>query len=200
MYPPIDIGEKFRIVHPEQVGSSGSRLELIMQRGAFGSGEHETTASCLAILETLPDLKGRKILDLGSGTGILAIAALKMGAAHALCVDLEPAAVKTAQRNCRLNDVADRTEHLCGTLADVDQDGFDLVLANIYGDILLAVAASLIGKTEAGGNLLLSGIPWEDNFAVRQAYLSRSCRLLQNRMLDEFSTLWLEKLAPGVTT
>jgi len=193
MYPPIDIGEKFRIVPPEHPGSSSSRLDLIMQRGAFGSGEHETTASCLALLETLPDLEGRRVLDLGSGTGILAIAALKMGAAHALCVDLAPAAVATARINCRLNGIAGRVEHLCGTLEDVRQTGFELVLANIYGDILLTVAHLLTSKTGEGGNLLLSGITWQDNFDVRQAYLDRGCRLLQNRMLEEFSTVWLEK-------
>lgn len=197
MYQPIEIGENFRIVSPGQPASPGRRLDLIMQRGAFGSGEHETTASCLAVLETLPELRAMKVLDLGSGTGILAVAAVKMGAEQALCVDPEPAAVETARGNCRLNGVADRTEHLCGTLEAVDQGGFDLILANIYGDILLAVAEPLVRKTVVGGHLLLSGILWEHNFAVREAYLAQGCRLLKNHMLEEFSTLWLKKVSGG---
>ncbi len=197
MYQPFDIGKRFRIVAAESSQCPDARINLIMQRGAFGSGEHETTISCLEFLENLPDLAGRQVLDLGSGTGILAIAALRLGAAGALCVDIEAAAVATARENCRLNQVSDRADHLVGTIENISTGPFDLVLANIYGDILLAVAGRLAALTAPGGDLLLSGILWEDNFAVRQAYRKHGCELMTNRMLPEFSSLWLKKARSG---
>lgn len=194
MYEPFKIGEKFRIVPPGHPARSDGRIDLVMQRGAFGSGEHETTVSCLALLEGLPDMTGRRVLDLGSGTGILAIAALKLGAASALCVDIEAAAVATAAANCASNQVADRAIHLTGTLDAVIDDPFDLVMANIYGDILLSIAAPLTKLTVPGGDLLLSGILWEYNFDVRQTYQNNGCELVSNRLLKEFSSLWLRKI------
>lgn len=193
MYRPFPIGNRFRITPPGQPPSTDGRIDLVMQRGAFGSGEHETTESCLTRLETLA-LNGDRLLDLGSGTGILAIAALKLGAGHATCVDIEATAVATAEENCRLNGFDERVRHLTGTLDDVDEAGFDLILANIYGDILIALAAPLVAKARPGATLLLSGILWEYNFDVRQAYERQGCRIVANQMLEEFSTILLEKV------
>ncbi len=193
MYEPFEIGQTFRIIPPEHPSSEDGRIDLITQRGAFGSGEHETTVSCLELLESLPNLSGKRVLDLGSGTGILAIAALKLGAAHALCVDIAAEAVETARHNCQVNAVDDRVEHVCGTLSDIGDSQFDLVLANIYGDILLDVAAPLVERTVSGGDLLLSGILWEYNYDVRNRYEQYHCTLVKNRMLPEFSSLWLKK-------
>jgi len=191
-YRPFPIGERFRIVPPGTEPDPG-RIDLVMQRGAFGSGEHETTESCLERLEELPALREARVLDLGSGTGILAIAALKLGAAQAVCVDIDAMAVETARTNCRLNGCLDHTVHITGTLADIDEGGFDVVLANIYGDILIDLAVPLTAKVRSEGLLLLSGILWEYNFDVRQAYERQGCRVLKNRLLDEFSTLLLQK-------
>lgn len=192
-YQPFDIGKRFRITPPDSPAARDGRIDLVMQRGAFGSGEHETTESCLDILETLPDVSGARVLDLGSGTGILAIAALKLGAAHAVCVDIEDKAVETARTNCTLNGVNGRVSHIVGTLDDVHEQGFNLILANIYGDILLALSQSLTAKAKSGAHLLLSGILWEYNFDVRQAYEQQGCVVEKNRLLDEFSTVLLKK-------
>lgn len=193
MYQPFSIGDSFRIAPPGAAPSSDGRIDLWMARGAFGSGEHETTASCLELLEALPQVPNARVLDLGSGTGILSIAALKLGAAEALCIDIEPQAVASAENACRQNGVASRVRHLCGTLDDTEEGDFDLVLANIYGDILLEVAEGLVAATRPGGTLLLSGILWEYNFPVRQSYERLGCRVLKNRMLEEFSTVLLTK-------
>lgn len=193
MYQPFNIGTNFRITPPGHPPSTDGRIDLVMQRGAFGSGEHETTVSCLEILEAFPEIKGARVLDLGSGTGILAIAALALGSAHAVCVDIEQKAVETAQLNFQLNDLDGRATHMIGTLDTVAEDGFDLILANIYGDILLDLVDSLTFKLKPGGTLLLSGILWEYNFDVRQAYEKRGCEVLRNRILDEFSTILLRK-------
>ena len=193
MYQPFNIGSNFRIAPPDSAASTDERIDLVMQRGAFGSGEHETTVSCLEALESFPQISGAKVLDLGSGTGVLAIASLKLGAAHTVCVDIEPSAVETAQINFQLNELDGQATHITGTLDAVTEAGFDLILANIYGDILLDLVDPLTAKLKPGGTLLLSGILWEYNFDVRQAYEKRGCEVVRNRILEEFSTILLRK-------
>ncbi|MCP3178040.1 50S ribosomal protein L11 methyltransferase [Desulfuromonas sp. KJ2020] len=195
-YAPFTIGHRFCITPPDDTPIRDDRLPLVMESGAFGSGEHETTASCLEILEDLPDLIGKTLLDLGSGTGILAIAALKLGASHALCVDIDPTAVVTCQHHSHLNGVVDKIDHLCGTLDQVAAGSFDLILANIYGDILLSVADALVSKAAPGAHILLSGMLWEYNYDVRQKYERLGCQVIRNRMLDEFSTVLMQKSTP----
>lgn len=192
-YQPFEIGKQFLIVPPNISLLDSGRIQLIMERGAFGSGEHETTMSCLEILETLPPVKNLKILDLGSGTGILSIATLLLNSGHAWCVDIENVAVKSCQRNCQLNKIDNDITHICGTLDQLEEGNFSLVLANIYGDILLDVAAGLVNKAASGAFLLLSGILWEYNFEVRKKYQELGCTLIKNRLLDEFSTVLLQK-------
>ncbi len=192
-FTPFDIGHRFRILPVGFPPSTDNRLDLIMAAGAFGSGEHETTASCLEIIETLPQLKNARILDLGSGTGILAIAALKLGARSALCLDIDPGAIESCRVNAEINGVAKRVDHFCGFLDQCPETNFDLILANIYGDILLAVAGDLVTKAAPGSPLLLSGILWEYNFDVRTRYEKLGCTIVKNRLLDEFSTILLKK-------
>ena len=136
---PFEVGQRFRVVPPGTRASVESRIELILAPGAFGSGEHETTASCLELIERMPQVRGARVLDLGSGTGILAIAALKMGARFATCVDNDPGAVRTGERNCALNHLRGSVEHLCGTLHELEVDCFDVVFANLHGDLLLGL-------------------------------------------------------------
>ncbi|GAB6084673.1 50S ribosomal protein L11 methyltransferase [Desulfuromonas carbonis] len=192
-YSPFLIGERFRICPPGTPPADDGRIDLVMDRGAFGSGEHETTVSCLEALEDLRFSGSERILDLGSGTGILAIAALLLGGGAAWCVDIEADAVASCRRNCAHNKVARRVQHCQGTLERLTETGFDLVLANIYGDILLQVAPQLVAAARPGALLLLSGILWEYNFDVRQCYRRLGCRVIRNRMLPEFSTVLLEK-------
>jgi len=190
-YDPIHIGDRIRIVAPG-TPAAPNRIDLVMARGAFGSGEHETTASCIEILETL-DLAGKRFLDLGSGTGILAIAAIQLGATGGVCVDIEEDAVESARHNCSLNNIGSEIKHICGTLDDITETGFDIILANIYGDILLAVCNDLVPKAKTGGTLLLSGILWEYNFDVRDKYEKAGCDVIRNRIMEEFSTVLLRK-------
>ncbi len=188
------IGNKFRIYPENTSPTSDNRINIAMAAGAFGSGEHETTASCLKIMEQLPEIRGARILDLGSGTGILSIAALKLGAQHALCVDIDPAAVTTCKLNCEINGVTDQIEHLCDTLDAVNTTNYDFILANIYGDILLDVAQDLINKAAPQASLLLSGILYEYNFDIRNQYSKLGCEVITNSMLGEFSTVLLKKI------
>jgi ribosomal protein L11 methyltransferase len=189
MTAPLLIGTRFRVVPCDAAPTLDGRIELRMTLGAFGSGEHETTASCLEMLAELEPLDGARVLDLGSGTGILSIAALGLGASSALCVDLDPRAVECARRNCLASGVSERVSHLAGELRDVPNARFDLVLANIHGDLLVELGRELVSRTRAGGWLLLSGIAWEQRFDVRLRYQRLGCELVRERMLEEYCTL-----------
>lgn len=191
-FAPLLIGQGFTIVPPQTAAPDNNRLSIVMARGAFGSGDHETTRSCLEIMETLRFSASPNILDLGSGTGILAIAALKLFGGHAWCVDIAESAITSARHNCDLNQI-DSVTHHCGTLDSLTKSDFDLVLANIYGDILLDVAEDLVNRTATGATILLSGILWEYNFDIRERYQSLGYTLIKNRLLEEFSTVLLRK-------
>lgn len=192
-YQPFVLGTKFCILPPDLTPPPGDHINLTMNRGAFGSGEHETTRSCIEYLETLNFTGQEKILDLGSGTGILSIAALLLGAGNAWCVDIEEAAVKSCEENCKLNGVNDKVEHVCGTLEALKEGDFDLILANIYGDILLDVAKDLVAKAKPRTKFLLSGILWEYNSDVRRKYQQLGCELIKSHLLEDFSTVILVK-------
>lgn len=192
-YQPFVLGTGFSIRPPDIAPPQGDYINIIMARGAFGSGEHETTRSCLELIEKFEFTGSEKVLDLGSGTGILSIATLLLGAGHAWCVDIEPDAVQSCQKNCRLNGVNDRVTHVCGPLESLNETGFDIILANIYGDILLDIADEVVAKAKSGAKILLSGMLWEYNFDVRQKYKIFGCEEIKNRLLEDFSTTLLVK-------
>jgi ribosomal protein L11 methyltransferase len=193
MYQPFDIGTTFRIIPTGEELVADNRLPLVMKRGAFGSGEHETTQSCLEILESIPDIVGSRVLDFGCGTGILAIAATKLGANRAVCLDIDHQAALNARENCRLNET-DNVMCIAGSISCLREQPFDLILANIYGDILLSVAKTLSGMARTGTYTVLSGILWEDNFLVRQEYEKYGFRVKKNCFMDEYSSLLLQKI------
>lgn len=137
-----------------QVPQPSDAVVLVIEPGmAFGTGHHETTTGCLAALQEQP-LDGRSVCDVGTGTGILAIAAARLGAAHVVAVDLDPQAVACARANVARHDVPVEVR-----LGSVDAAGgpFDLVLANLTTADLVLLAAPLAGLLAAGGVLVASG-------------------------------------------
>lgn len=195
-YAPFSVGSRFRIAAPGTPPGDGRRIDLMVARGAFGSGEHETTSSCLEALERLGDLAGLDVLDLGAGTGVLAVAALRLGARHAVLVDTDARAVAAAHHHADLNGVADRVTIVHG---DIDRvpGPCDLALANLHGDILVKVAPALVARTRPGGRLVLSGILWGGNWDVRACYERLGCAVVENRFLDEYTTVVLVRAAAG---
>jgi ribosomal protein L11 methyltransferase len=139
---------------------------------AFGTGLHPTTRLCLAALESLSDrglVEGRRVLDVGCGSGILAIAALKLGASSVLGVDTDPIAVEATLANAGRNAVARRLRVRQGSLPSTDP-GFDVVLANLIAGILVPLAPSLRDELRPGGTLLASGIFVDREAEVRTAF------------------------------
>lgn len=135
---------------------------------AFGTGTHETTRLCLVAIDQLV-VPGQSVLDVGTGSGILAIAALLLGASDARGTDNDPIAVRVARENAAINGVAERflvdvadLDHLTGT--------WPLVLANILPHILLEMAPQLAARTAVGGHLVLSGILSRERERVRDGF------------------------------
>lgn len=129
---------------------------LINPKMSFGTGHHETTYMMMQHQLTL-DQRGKSVLDVGSGTGILAILAVKLGAASALAFDIEAWAVENAIENAALN-ACSLVRVFEGTIADVSTDDrFDVVLANINRNVLLADIPAYVTRMALGGQLLVSG-------------------------------------------
>jgi ribosomal protein L11 methyltransferase len=135
---------------------------------AFGTGTHPTTAVCLQVLDALP-LTGRSLIDYGCGSGILGIAALKMGAAHVTAVDLDPQALLATRANALRNGVA-RSIDVQGVPASLQPAS--CVVANILAGPLIELAPLLTASCEPGGDLLLSGLLKSQAYAVKAAYAS----------------------------
>ncbi len=190
----VNVGKRLRIVRPGENPARGDRVELMIARGAFGSGEHETTVSCLEELEEL-ELSGKRVLDVGCGTGILAIAALKLGAEEAVCVDIAREAIQTTLKNARLNGVGERLRVVLGTLRMLPEElrgGYQVVLANIYPEVLREIAPQVAGMMEEGGVLIGSGVLWEDNADVLRVYREAGFEVVKNRWLEQYTTFVLK--------
>lgn len=193
IFKPFSIG-LFTIIPAGEPAPQPCGIPILLGRqGAFGSGEHETTAACLELMATISALQGSQVLDLGSGTGILAIAAARLGAATVMAVDLDQDAVRSCAENVSLNGLEEQVQSVCGELSAVADHCFDLVLANIYIDILLPLADQLVSMTRRGGQLLLSGIPLQDKYDIVQRYTSLGCRISDSRIGEDFITYLLTK-------
>ena len=156
-YHPMDIGRRLAVVPSWQDYPTG-RIALRLDPGlAFGTGGHETTSLCLEALDELV-AGGERVLDIGTGSGILAIAALKLGAAAAEGVDIDPVAVRTACENAALNGVADRFVGLEGDLSDKASGRYDIITANIVANAIIALAPAVPALLAAGGRFIASGI------------------------------------------
>jgi ribosomal protein L11 methyltransferase len=158
---PISIRGRLRIVNHEPIpGIVGdSRTIYIPANLAFGTGEHATTAGCLRLLADIAPKTGDwEFLDAGTGTGILAIAAFRLGARRVLGFDFDATAIRVAKANAHLNK-ADGLKLLRADVLNYTPEGiFDVVAANLYGDIFRKAASRLWSAIKPGGRLIISGL------------------------------------------
>lgn len=164
-YKPLEIGERFLVVPEWEEASAGGRVNLRLDPGLmFGTGSHATTRMCLAALEKYAGA-GKKVLDLGCGSGILSIAALLLGAAEAFACDIDDKCVGVAYENAALNGIG--KAHYTVRAGDVTTDSrlqkefggdYDVIVANIVADVIIALSTQVRRFLKPGGVFLCSGI------------------------------------------
>ncbi|MBQ8741113.1 MAG: 50S ribosomal protein L11 methyltransferase [Clostridia bacterium] len=158
-FKAFEIGEKLAVCPSwEQYDNRDGRTVISLDPGvAFGTGSHATTSLCLEILEKSVN-EDTTVLDIGTGSGILAIAADLLGAKSAIGVDIDAQSVKTAIANAEINGVSDKTEFLVGDLADKISGKYDIVCANIVADVVIRLFRNVADFMKADGILIVSGI------------------------------------------
>ena len=153
------IGKRI-IVTPswEEYTPAEGEVQMRLDPGmAFGTGTHDTTRLCLELLEEVVTLETR-ILDVGTGSGILSVGGVLLGAPSALGVDIDPVAVKVANENAEINEVTGKTEFVCGDLTDKVHGKFEIVTANIVADVIIRLLSTVKNYLLKGGVLIVSGI------------------------------------------
>ena len=185
-FHPMRFGERLWVCPDGQRPDSRDGVFLDLDPGlAFGTGTHPTTALCLSWLDRA-DIAGKRVLDFGCGSGILSIAALRLGAAHAIAVDHDPQALEATRANALRNGVLERLETASGGLPA--ELRVDLVLANILAGTLIELEPVLARHLVPGGHLLLSGILAGQADQVGAAYAA-DFALQPPRQLEEWVLL-----------
>ena len=132
---------------------------------------------------------GMKVLDVGSGTGVLAITAVKLGAASAVAVDNDEWCYENCKENAELNNVSNSIKIITGDIKNVDEKGFDLVLANIQKNILLEILDDLKMKIKENGILILSGLLLKDEEEIMISYSDSGFTFVEKSVKDDWISL-----------
>lgn len=167
-FHPMQFGERLWICPSWRDVPQPDAVNVMLDPGlAFGTGTHPTTAMCLRWLDGI-DMEGKTVVDFGCGSGILAIAALKLGASEVIGIDIDPQALEATMENARRNDVAD----LIQVFLPEDQPTLeaDIVMANILSGPLLELRPIITSYCKTGGKLVLSGILAEQIERIEDAY------------------------------
>lgn len=166
-FHPVDIDGKMVIRAPHHEAVEGVIEVIVAPQMSFGSGHHETTRMmCRAIMATA--CQGSAV-DVGCGTGVLSIVALKCGARHVDAVDIDPWSVESACNSAELNDLGERISVVEGTVELFANNSYDMVMANINRNIILGDLATYVAILNPGGRMLLSGFLAEDVAPIVEA-------------------------------
>lgn len=200
-FKPLRVGSRLLIVPTwEDAASLPDDLVLRIDPGmAFGTGGHETTRLCLELLEKIMDNgdigTAPSLLDLGTGSGILAMAASLLGAGRILALDIDPEAVDVARENLALNQMAEKVE--CGTTPlESLEERFDVILANILAEELVRLAPGLAACLNPGGALILSGILAEKEEFVRNGFAAQPFHYLETNRAGEWVAMLYRSAQP----
>jgi ribosomal protein L11 methyltransferase len=179
-------------VRPNQLGIE---IEAAL---AFGTGHHGTTRGCLIYLDYVLRAKApKRMLDLGTGTGVLAIAAAKATKRRVLATDIDPMSVKVARENMRLNGVGNLIDTVCATgfssPAFGDRAPFDLILANILANPLRAMSTDMTRHLTRNGMVILSGLLPHQAMSVIAAYRARGLVLRKHQIIEGWSSLLMQR-------
>jgi len=157
------------IAPPWDVRGRSLPVIIIEPSTGFGTGHHATTRLCLEMLQRL-ELRGARVLDVGTGSGVLALAAWKLGASDVVAVDNDPDALDNARDNIARNGAGPSIDVICDDLSGLRIQRADIVLANLTGAVLVRYARELRGLAVDGGYLILSGFAPQDAAVIRAAF------------------------------
>lgn len=204
-FPPRAVGRRLLVLPPwlQDDGADPARADgrcvVVIEPGrAFGTGHHGSTEGCLALLDeaAAPVAPGR-VLDIGTGTGILAVAAVKLGAASVLALDVDPDAIAAAERSARRNGCESRIAlRLARPDAVVGEDRFSLVLANLLSHAHLGLMPRYAELLAPGGRLILGGLLTDEEAPVIDAAHAHGLELEQRVARDGWSSLLLRAARP----
>jgi len=199
-FAPMPVGERFWVVPswrevPAPAKAPGQLVIRLDPGLAFGTGLHATTRACLRVIETRVPALARSVLDFGTGSGILAIAARMLGAERVLAVDLDPVAVEVARKNLEINGLTGVEFRVAGADPEAvfSEPPFDLVLANIFAPELIRLRPLLFRHLAPFGRLVLAGILHDQAAEVEAAFTAAGLRLVARPREEEWVNLVLEK-------
>ena len=188
---PFAVGERWWIdPHPDRsTPAPGDRRRLAIEpRMAFGSGSHESTQGVLLALEAL-EIKGRSVLDVGTGSGILALAADSMGARWVVAFDIDPAAIWVARQSACQQDWIPRVQFLLGSIGCIANTTFDVVLCNMIAARSLPLLADLRRLLKPGGVVVFSGLLGTEVKIVSDELTLAGLVVRSTRVLGEWASL-----------
>ncbi len=184
----IEIGKNFVVAPP---WAKTEKTKITLTEGmAFGTGVHETTVSCIEILEEL-NVKGKSVLDIGGGSGILSVCASKLGAKKVVVFDIDKNAAFECKKNAELNN-ANNIYCFCGKNLCVGEK-YDIVMANIFAEIIISLSSEIDEHIERGGFLILSGIVYEKNYDVKSTFMKKGYVVCKNTFLEDYTSFLLKK-------
>ena len=185
---PINAGNAITIIPPWETADTGRIIIMIDSGMAFGTGHHETTRTCLAHIERISGGRvGKSLLDIGTGTGILAIGASKMGFSYIVAVDTDPLAVDAARENITLNGL--KNIELKEGSVSVVKGKFDVIIANLISSTLIEIAPEVTSHLNADGIVILSGMLAGEEDMVADAYRKAGLDLKERSFDDKWVTL-----------
>ena len=197
-FPPRAVGRRLWVKPPWEALDARGRIPVVIEPGrAFGTGHHGSTEGCLALLdEAIANTRPERILDIGTGTGILAVAAVKLGAGFVLALDVDPDAIAAARVNAARNGCAERIGLLvAGPESLRDVPPFPLVLANLLAHTHLALAPHYRRLVAPGGALILGGVLEHEDKDVIAALEAAGLALRGQLVIEGWSSLRLEAAA-----
>ena len=187
-FKPFHVSEHV-VIKPTWESYQSEENEIVIEIDpgmAFGSGTHETTGMCLSLLENIIH-GGEEVIDVGTGSGILAIGAAKLGAGHVLAIDIDPDAVKVASENVVLNGVDQSVSVRQGNLLERTADICDVCVANIISDVIISFAAPLVNHIRPGGLFICSGIVSVRSDEVARALTDAKYEILRKESRGEWT-------------
>lgn len=195
-YNPVKISEKFTIVPTWEEYTPVNSDELIIELDpgmAFGTGTHPTTVMCIQSLEKTVK-KDDNIIDVGTGSGVLSIAAAMLGANHVKALDLDEVAVQSARINIKLNKVNDHVTVSQNNLLDGIEGPVDIVVANILAEVILRFVDDVAKVVKTDGFFIASGIIQQKKELVREAIISKGFTIEETLVMEDWVAIIAKKL------